>query len=49
MRTSTETAQEQYDDEDDMTCPACGGSGSDSMEGFMPCEVCDGEGYRWWE
>jgi DnaJ-class molecular chaperone len=43
-----------FDDEyidvcDDLTCETCGGSGSDPWEGFMPCEDCDGEGYRWWE
>jgi hypothetical protein len=40
---------EEWDCEDeDLTCPECGGSGADSWEGFMPCEFCDGEGYRWW-
>lgn len=58
--TSTETSapaqppmwHEEWDDEyaeDDLTCTHCGGSGADPWEGFMPCEECDGEGFRWWE
>lgn len=39
-----------YDDDDeDRTCEACAGSGGDPMnDGITPCEVCDGEGYKWW-
>lgn len=40
---------DRWDDEPDRTCKSCGGSGVDSWECFMPCEDCDGEGYRWWE
>lgn len=39
----------EADEDDDLTCEACGGSGADPLEGFMPCEECDGEGYRYWE
>lgn len=38
-----------YDDEprDDKTCAACSGTGMECDS--MPCQQCDGEGYRWWE
>lgn len=44
-----EPGDESEEDERDLTCEDCGGSGADSWESFMPCEHCDGEGYRWWE
>lgn len=41
---------ETPDDETDNTCPRCDGTGGDPMsDGCTPCEMCDGEGYRWWE
>lgn len=39
---------DEPDNERDVTCPECGGSGSDSWESFLPCPHCDGEGYQWW-
>lgn len=40
----------EYDDEEeDLTCPHCGGSGGGPLDdGCTPCEYCDGEGYQYW-
>ena len=49
-RTLCEMPDFEYDDEEeDLTCPHCGGSGSEPLDdGCMPCEYCDGEGYQYW-
>ena len=40
---------EYDDDEKDLTCPHCGGSGGEPLDdGCTPCEYCDGEGYQYW-
>lgn len=37
------------DDESDI-CEACSGTGGDPYnDGCLPCEYCDGEGYKWWQ
>lgn len=45
---ASEEYWEDFDDAEDTTCQECGGSGADSWESFMPCEACDGQGYKWW-
>lgn len=44
MTDRTETPMDELDE--DLTCPACGGDGME--DDSMPCEYCDGEGYKWW-
>lgn len=37
------------DDEPDPVCEHCHGTGGDPMNDYiLPCEECDGEGYKWW-
>ena len=46
------TLEEYYsgpDDEPDLTCDHCAGTGGEPLDNFCtPCEECDGEGYKWW-
>ncbi len=47
------TGEEDWDFEEqerDTTCGYCAGTGGDPWnDGILPCPICDGEGYRWWE
>lgn len=41
---------EDWDDENDNTCPECSGDGGDPWNDFiLPCPKCNGEGYLWWK
>lgn len=39
-------AQDYDECPEEVTCPACGGTGT--SDDLTTCQHCDGEGYQWW-